>query len=166
MTERDSGRATFYAAERLVLRLFDRAGSGSVQLAGTTLTLPMEAKFGSIESVERYVGQVLAMDSVRATFGRATIAVSVRGRKGHRAAEYRREVGSGEIAIPSSGTGAWALRELVVLHEVAHHLEDTGGPAHGAAFVNDLITLVGLVLGPEAAFAYRVILTDAGAVRR
>ncbi|MFZ2241198.1 MAG: TIGR04338 family metallohydrolase, partial [Gordonia amarae] len=60
----------------------------------------------------------------------------------------------------------WALRELVVLHELAHHLDDSGGPAHGPGFVHTLITLVGLVLGPEAEFVYRVVFTDSGVLSR
>ncbi len=67
-----------------------------------------------------------------------------------------------EIAIPSAADGRWALRELVVLHELAHHLDGTTGPAHGRGFVLTLIELVGLVLGPEAAFVYRVVLSDSG----
>lgn len=169
MSERDTGRAAFYAAEKLVHNLFDRAGtSHTASIGGTTLTLPAEAKFASVASITRYVGDVLAMPSVRRTFERADVPVTVRARRGHRAAEYRTsgqpglaELG-GEIAIPDSAAGTWALRELVVLHELAHHLDASGGPAHGRGFVDTLITLVGLVLGPEAEFAYRVLLSDAG----
>ncbi|WP_419215932.1 TIGR04338 family metallohydrolase [Gordonia sp. CPCC 205333] len=236
MSEIDTGRSAFYAAEKLVLNLFDRAGASAATgnvtgasaatgnvtgasaatgnvtgasaatgnvtgasaatgnvtgasaatgnvtgasaatgnltatLAGTTVTLPPEAKFASVESISRYVDDVLAMRPVREAFARADVPLTVRPRNGFRAAEYRRvaddDAAGGEIAIPHRGAGSWALRELVVLHEVAHHLDDTGGAAHDAGFANTLIALVGLVLGPEAAFVYRVILHDAGAVRR
>lgn len=161
---RDVGRAAFYAAERLVHNLFDRAGAAHTAiLAGATVTLPAEARFASVDSVRRYVDDVLAMPSVRDAFARADVPVTVRARNGFRAAEYRRSTASGpEIAIPHRGEGTWALRELVVLHEVAHHLDDSDGPAHGAEFVQTLIAVVGLVLGPEAAFAFRVILADSG----
>lgn len=167
MTEpdvRDVGRAAFYAAERLVHNLFDRAGvAHTATLAGTTVTLPPEAKFASVDSVRNYVDDVLALPSVRERFVRAGVPVTVRARKGFRAAEYRRSTPVGpEIAIPYRGEGAWALRELVVLHEVAHHLDGSGGPAHGAEFAQTLIDVVGLVLGPEAAFAFRVIFADSG----
>ncbi len=161
MTARDTGRSRLYEAERLVHRMFDRAGSArTVQIAGTELTLPIEALFSSVESVRSYVERVLAMNSVRQRFPRASEPVTVRASGGHRAAEYRRDIG--EIAIPDSREGRWALRELVILHEMAHHLDDGTGSAHGRGFVVTLTDLVGAVLGPEAAFVYRVVLTDSG----
>lgn len=161
MTVRDSGRSRLYDAERLVHRMFERAGSArTVQIAETELTLPTEVLFSSVDSVRDYVGRVLAMESVRQRFPRADLPVSVRARRGHRAAEYRRY--SGEIAIPESRDGRWALRELVILHEVAHHLDDGTGAAHGRGFALTLTELVGAVLGPEAGFVYRVVLADSG----
>lgn len=171
------GRARFYAAERLVHHMFDRAGSSrTVQLAGTDLTLPVEARFASVDSVRDHVARVLDMPAVRTRFDRSRLPVLVRERRGHRSAHYEYEsgeyesgeYGSGEcgsggdpeIAIPSSADGRWALRELVVLHEIAHHLDDPTGPAHGRTFANTLIDLVELVLGPEAGFVYRVVLSD------
>lgn len=168
MSGRDSGRARVYGAERLVHGMFDRASSSRlVQLAGTSLTLPPEARFASVDSVREHVDRVLGMDSVTAYFGTTAVSVEVVARGGHRSAEYRRRPGGGhEIAIPDAREGRWALRELVVLHELAHHLDDSGGPAHGPGFVRTLITLVGLVLGPEAEFVYRVVFTDAGVLPR
>lgn len=158
---RDVGRAAMYDAERLLHRLFDHAGpSRAVQLAGTELTLPTEVLFSSAESVGAYAERVLTMPAVRARFPRAVEPVTVRSRRGHAAAEYR--PARAEIAIPDSREGRWALRELVVLHEIAHHLDDGPGPAHGRGFVLVLTELVGTVLGPEAGFVYRVIMADAG----
>ncbi len=170
VSPRDTGRAAFYDAERLVHRLFDNAPSSrTVQLAGAEITLPAEARFASIDAVQDYVRRVLDLPGVRERFPRAAEPVSVRKRRGRRQAHYARRVpvsGGGpveaEIAIPSDSEGRWALRELVVLHEVAHHLDDTEGPSHGRGFVLTLIELVGLVLGPEAAFVYRVVLADSG----
>ncbi|GAA3699430.1 TIGR04338 family metallohydrolase [Gordonia hankookensis] len=163
---RDSGRARLYEAERLVHHMFDRAASNrTVQIAGTELTLPVEAHFGSVASVRDYVDRVLAMPSVRARFRRAARPVRVRERRGHRSAEYLRSGDADpQIAIPSSADGRWALRELVVLHEIAHHLDDSSGPAHGREFAVGLTDLVGLVLGPEAGFVYRVVFGDSGVV--
>ena len=44
----------------------------------------------------------------------------------------------------------WALRELVVLHEVAHHLCDSD-PPHGPEFVATFCELAAAVMGPEVA---------------
>ena len=154
-------RSRFYAAERLVLNMFDRAGpTRTVQIAGAELTLPVEARFGSIDSVRDHVREVLAMPAVQERFPRAAVQVSVRARRGSRQAHYQPE--SAMIAIPESREGRWAMRELVALHEIAHHLDDSGGPAHGPGFADTLIDLVGIVLGPEAAFVYRVVFADSG----
>lgn len=159
---RDGNRSKFYETEQLIFRLMERPGGGAhtVELAGTTITVPAEAKFGSVESVQRYVDRVLGTDSVAQAFDRAAVPVSVRDRKSSRAAHYT--AATAEIAVPAASGNRWAMRELVILHEVAHHLAPSGGPAHGPQFVQTLITLVGLVLGPETALVYRVLLSDAG----
>lgn len=159
---RDSARSRFYETERLIWAMAARPGGGThtVQVAGTSITLPAEAKFSSVESVRRYVDEVLALETVRGRFARARVPVTVRKRKGARQAHYSPI--DAEIAIPDGSGNRWALRELVVLHEVAHHLDDTGGAVHGPGFAQTLIDLVGLVLGPEYALVYRVLLGDAG----
>lgn len=63
MTARDTQRGRVYAAEQFVRTMFDRAAqhsSRAIDFFGTQLTLPPEAKFGSVESVQRYVDDVLA----------------------------------------------------------------------------------------------------------
>lgn len=158
---RDHARARVYDAERMVHRMLHRAdGAHTVQIAGTELTLPPEAKFGSVQQVGDYVDRVLALPSVTERFGRAPLPVHIRVRKGQRAAHYER-VGA-VMAVPDGMAGRWALREAVVLHELAHHLDDLGDPAHGPRFVGTLIDLVGLVLGPETALVYRVVFGDSG----
>ncbi|MFT4043334.1 MAG: TIGR04338 family metallohydrolase [Gordonia sp. (in: high G+C Gram-positive bacteria)] len=163
---RDIGRARFYAAERMIMNMFDRVGSSrTVEIAGTQLTLPIEAIFGSVDSVRDHIERVLAMPAVRQRFPGAAHPVSVRARKGYRSAEYRPAGVVGpvaEIAIPVSAEGRWALRELTVLHELSHHFDQSHGAPHGSAFIAILTELVGVVLGPEAAFVYRVILADSG----
>ena len=59
---RDAQRAKVYAAEQFVRTLFDRAaerGSRAVDFFGTQLTLPPEARFASVDAVQRYVDEVL-----------------------------------------------------------------------------------------------------------
>src|SRR6201999_658475 len=65
---RDSQRSKVYAAEEFVRTLFDRAaehGSTSVGFFGTQLTLPPEARFGSLAAVQRYIDDVLALPALR-----------------------------------------------------------------------------------------------------
>lgn len=152
MTARDSQRSKVYGAEEFARTLFDRAaehGSGVIDFFGTSLTLPPEARFGSVADVQRYVDQVLAMPSVQAS------ALTVRPRRGAKAAHYENRDGTGVIAVPEQTT-RWALRELVVLHEVAHHLSPVD-PAHGPQFAATFVELAGTVMGPEAGHVLRVL---------
>lgn len=164
---RDSNRSAFYEAERMIFALTDRPGgrAHTVELAGTTLTLPAEAKFASVESVQRYVDRVLGLEGVAGRFERARMPLRVRDRRSAKAAHYSAE--RAEIALPATDENRWAMRELVVLHEVAHHLDTATrqqppGAVHGPGFVHTLIDLIGEVVGPEAALVYRVMLGDAG----
>ncbi|MCV7072609.1 TIGR04338 family metallohydrolase, partial [Mycobacterium rufum] len=81
---------------------------------------------------------------------------------GATAAHYERAGDAATIAVPQ-GREAWALRELVVLHEVAHHLCDTE-PAHGPEFVATLRELAAAVMGPEVAHVLRVVCANEGVI--
>lgn len=161
MSTRDDQRARVYAAERFVRTLFDRAGehaSRAIDFFGTQLTLPPEARFGSVEAVAAYIDKVLAMPAVQERWQPAALAV--RPRRGQSAAHYENHTGTAVVAVPD-GTGRWALRELVVLHEVAHHL-CRAQPAHGGAFVSAFCELAEIVMGPEAGHVLRVVYAKEG----
>jgi putative metallohydrolase (TIGR04338 family) len=161
-TLRDFQRSRVYDAEHLVHRIFDRSAEFPVvDVAGSRLTLPAERRFGSIDAVQRYVDNVLALVWVGATWGRAAAPVFVRERSGGGQAHYQR-IGS-IMAVPGYRAGsAWALRELVILHELSHHLVDDIEIAHGGPFVDRLLTLVDGIVGPEAALLLRVTMLDVG----
>lgn len=160
---RDSQRAKVYAAEEFVRTLFDRAaehGSPSVEFFGTQLTLPPEGRFGSVAAVQRYVDDVLALPAVRDRWAKVA-PLRVRARQAATAAHYENRDGAGVIAVPDRDTADWALRELVVLHEVAHHL-CPAGPPHGPQFVATICELTGLVMGPEVGHVLRVVYAKEG----
>jgi putative metallohydrolase (TIGR04338 family) len=169
---RDTQRSKVYAAEEFVRTLFDRAsehGNRTIEFFGTNLTLPPEARFGSVESVRRYVDDVLALGSVRERWPDVA-ALSVRPRRGLTAAHYERHGDEASIAVPERRTTsepdrrrheAWALRELVVLHEIAHHLCDAA-PPHGPEFVATFCALAEAVMGPEVAHVLRVVYAKEG----
>lgn len=156
---RDSQRERVYQAEFRLRGLYDTAeliGSRVVELDGVTLTLPPEAKFASIDSLQRYVDAVTGMVG----------EVRVRDRRTAHHAHY--EAHSRTIAIPDRRVG-WAMREIVVLHELAHHYtrtEHEGVAAHGPEFVNTFADLLGRVMGPETALAYRLLCSHSGAKER
>ncbi len=172
MTARDTQRSRVYAAEEFVRTLFDRAaehGHRTIEFFGTNLTLPPEARFASVESVQRYVDEVLTLGSVRARWPEAS-ALSVRPRRGVTAAHYERVGDEAAIAVPERRTTsepdrrrheAWALRELVVLHEIAHHLCEAT-PPHGHEFVTTFCELAEAVMGPEVAHVLRVVYAKEG----
>jgi putative metallohydrolase (TIGR04338 family) len=162
VSSRDTQRSRVYAAEEFVRTLFDRAGehgTRTVEFFGTNLTLPPEARFSSVESVQRYVDDVLGLASVRARWPDAT-PLTTRPRRGLTAAHYERDDDGAVIAVPERRS-SWALRELVVLHEVAHHLCQTD-PPHGPHFVATFCELAGAVMGPEVAHVLRVVYAKEG----
>lgn len=154
---RDSQKGRVYHAEDVLRTIMDRAvDNPSFSIEGISLTLPPEAKFSSVEDVQRYVNRVTTMPAVLALFGRAKIAV--RSRKGQRIAHYSAHPPT--IAVPENGS-RWALREIVVIHELAHHYSRSL-PSHGPEFVDTFITLLGLVMGPEMALLARIIFSQNG----
>jgi putative metallohydrolase (TIGR04338 family) len=160
---RDSQRAKVYAAEEFVRTMVDRAGERRtpvVEFFGTQLTLPPEARFSSIDSVQRYLDDVLGMVAVRQRWPAAR-RLTARTRRGAAAAHYENRDGDGVVAVPDPGAGAWALRELVILHEMAHHLcgADAG---HGPQFVATVCDLAALVMGPELGHVLRVVYANEG----
>lgn len=166
---RDRQRAAVYAAEEQVGRILGRAAEFPVaEVAGSRIAVPAERRFGDLASVQRYVDRVLGLNWVRARWPDAAARpVRVRVRRGVTKAHYEPS-GTGDadgatalIALPLAGDG-WALRELVVLHELTHHL---GGAdlTHGAAFTGRMLDLVDGIIGPEAALLLRVALSDQGA---
>ena len=160
---RDAQRSKVYAAEEFVRTLFDRAaehGSPVVEFFGTQLTLPPEGRFGSVASVQRYVDDVLALPAVRQQWP-GVAPLRVRVRRAATAAHYENHGGAGVIAVPDRDRAGWAMRELVVLHEVAHHL-CRAQPAHGPEFVATICTLAGLVMGPELGHVLRVVYAKEG----
>ncbi|EKF25819.1 hypothetical protein C731_0159 [Mycolicibacterium hassiacum DSM 44199] len=162
MSPRDSQRSKVYAAEQFVRTMFDRAAEHHnrvVDFFGTSLTLPPEAKFGSREDVQRYVDDVLALPGVRARWPDAG-PLNVRGRRGERAAHYELTDAGAVIAVPDA-SARWALRELVVLHEIAHHLCDAE-PPHGPEFVATFCELAATVMGPEVGHVLRVVYAKEG----
>jgi putative metallohydrolase (TIGR04338 family) len=143
--------------------LFDRAaehGAPAVEFFGTQLTLPPEGRFGSVAAVQRYVDDVLTLPAVRDRWPRLS-PLTVRARRAATAAHYENRYGTGIIAVPDRDTADWALRELVVLHEVAHHLCQAG-PPHGPEFVATICTLTELVMGPEVGHVLRVVYAKEG----
>jgi putative metallohydrolase (TIGR04338 family) len=152
-SSRDGQRSRVYAGEDAWALRLDaaRRGAGQAQIAGSSVLLPAEKHFGTLAAAQAYCDAHLA----------GVPPVLVRARKGPRKAHWE---APGMIALPILGHGTpWALRESVLLHEMAHHvafhLDDTAD--HGPRYVRRMLQLVEQVLGPEAALALRVDYAEA-----
>lgn len=145
-----------YSAEYALRDMFDRVAASEepflVTVAGSSVLLPLERKFGTIDSIQAYV------DLVCHQVGEGDTAPRVRARQSVRRAHYDRA--KREIAIPTNETQAagksgWAMREIVVLHELAHHFDrrephhkESNG--HGPTFVGTFLSLIRAFMGYEA----------------
>lgn len=136
-TVKDADKSEVYAAERSVRNLLDNPGT-AIKLHGSTIMIPEERRFARIEDIQVYVDAVLK--HIGKPYG-----IKVRTRKGDKFAHY--EPWTNTIAVPDN---AWARREVVVLHEVAHAL--SSGDGHGPKFRAAFVELMGATLGPEASF--------------
>ncbi len=161
--QRDAQRGRVYAAEGQLARMIDvRVDYPTIQLFGSEVVVPDDRKFGDLDSVQRYVDAVLGLNWVQARWPEAAARpVSVRARRGAQKAHY--EPGTATIALPPFELGGrWGLRELVVLHELAHHVTMGSGAVHGPEFVSALLVLVDELVGPEAEFLLRTTYLENG----
>jgi putative metallohydrolase (TIGR04338 family) len=116
---------------------------------GSTVNVPDQRRFGDYQHVRKYVNYVLAHPHIRHVYPtRSLKPVKVRVRKGPNKAHYERSTST--IALPDNRFG---MSEVTVLHELAHHLSDTGG--HDALFIKALDTLIETMMAPEAILLYR-----------
>ena len=154
---RDAQRARVYRAEDAWAARLDAARRGAplATVGGSAVLLPAERRLGSIEQARGYCARVLALPAVAAVAG-PLAPPELRPRRGLRSAHWQLP---GVIALPVPRHGEpWALRETVVLHELAHHLGELTGrcAAHCAPFPALVLLLVEEVLGPEAGLTLRV----------
>jgi putative metallohydrolase (TIGR04338 family) len=145
---RDSQRARTYAAEDAWALRLDAARRGAPRavIAGSSVLLPSELVFGTLEAAQAYADSAL----------HEVPAVRLRTRKGQTKAHWE---APGVIALPVPEHGEpWAMRESVLLHELAHHVafHRHGVADHGPTYRACMLDLVEQRLGPEAGLALRV----------
>ena len=154
---RDAQRARVYRAEDAWAAQLDaaRLGAQLARVGGSAVLLPAERRLGSLAAAADYAARVVALPDVLAAFGQIP-PPAMRQRRGLRTAHWERP---GTVALPVPVHGEpWALRETVLLHELAHHLAETTGRARGhrAPFPAVVVLLARAVLGEEAGLALRV----------
>jgi putative metallohydrolase (TIGR04338 family) len=154
---RDAQRSRVYRAEDAWAARLDAARRGAplATVGRSALLLPSELRFGAMTEVATYAAHVLSLPAVVAVAGRVP-APELRPRRGQRAAHWDPP---GVVALPLPRHGEpWALRESVLLHELAHHVGESTGltVGHRAPFPALVVLLAQAALGEEAAFALRV----------
>jgi putative metallohydrolase (TIGR04338 family) len=154
MSNRDFQQSKVYSAEHQLQWLYDNVG-GNINLHGVPLQLEPERKFEDLAAVQRYVDLVTLNPNVIGAFGKVG-HVHVRERRGDTAAHYRLNT----IAINTKATkmasgSGWALRETVVLHELAHHYSKSHG--HGPDFARTFVTLLSHTMGPQVSTALAIL---------
>lgn len=168
---RDFQRGNVYEAEKRLRRVLDRQHEFPVaEVAGSRIVLPRELKFGDLASAQRYVDSVLARswpDYPRMQGVRVPVVVKPPNTD-QTSADYT----GGQIRIPvqavNPATGTrWAMRELLVLHELAHHavaVHTVPGTvaSHGPEFVRAFRELCVGMMGPELALLFDVIFREGG----
>ena len=149
--------ATVYGAEDQLAAWLDQAARAPGEPLRITVGAGVrefepetEPRFTDPAHVQQYVDRVLGhLTAIEASYpdreglDLARVPLRVRSRRGARQAHYERSgpPEQGMIAIPPREVGgAWSLRALVVLHEVAHHL--CGGGGHGADFRTTFLRLL------------------------
>ncbi len=152
MTSTDSLRPAVYRAEDQWSATMDRGGR--VDFFGSMIMVPAQLRFGNLEDVQSYVDAVCRVHDLP--------AVRVRHRQGATRAHYEVKEHIRVIAVPTNH--AWAMRESVVLHEVAHHGCHTRHDTmrHDAQFATTMLELVREQLGYEAELLLRTGYQAAG----
>lgn len=150
----DARRSAVYAAEDQLSSLLDRGGC--LDFHGSLLELPRQRRLTDLAEVRDYLAALR-----RQPWGAGhTPAPRVRARKGNSRAHWE---APSTIALPPAS--AWALRELVILHEYAHHIawHDHGRADHGPEFQDTLTELVANEIDPGAALVLRAAYHGSGA---
>lgn len=122
-----------------------------VRLHGTRVTLPPELRFGSIEAVQTYC------DKVCLECGEPPVNVvgPAPGKKNVSKAYYTSYKQQIYIPLAQFARNEWAAREVVVLHELAHHVARGVAEAHGPEFCAVYLDLLERHMSPEVAWVLR-----------
>ena len=133
--------------------------TGAVEFFGANLTLPPEARFASVDSVQRYVDDVLAHPAVRRRWPAAE-PLTVRARRGTprptTSTTGRSPPSRSRTATPRGRCGNWwcCTRSPTTCADA--------DPPHGPEFVATFCELAEAVMGPEVGHVLRVVYAKEG----
>lgn len=155
----------FYEIEEYILttlEMCNRMGITSRTAFGSTWPMPKEVKFESLNEVQVYVDVLRTRGWAKEAWPRHTKRIMVHANKtgdedqGVYAGRAYHQ--NGNIYIPEHGSGrSRFMRELFVLHELAHYFGSTQG--HGEVFVATLMKLIESQMDPMFAMFYRICIS-------
>lgn len=138
-----------YRAENHIMNVLDQASkmdNWQYTAFRSTFTLPRELKFGNLQNVQDYVDNLLDKPEIILMKPDPVRVIVIESRYEGIASMY-----SNKMALPDSPD---FLRQLRVLHELAHYL--SGSTAHASKFREAYIRLVDHEMGPELALILRM----------
>ena len=166
-TEHDK-RSIVHSAELELRKILDLAFMSETEVIyeayGSMFTIPLERKFADVESMQRYVDQLLALDWVKEKWPeRSATPIVVKAKRGGNRLQASQEMkrGVSQILIPphlDGGRNSWAMRETALLHEIAHHFSKNG---HGEDFVATLIDFLSRLIGPYVGLLFQIEVSKA-----
>lgn len=146
----------YYDAEFEIRFMLEHAYEArTVHAYGSTVVLPDERKFGRVENVNEYLWKVAELLDL----GEPPLAVYKQGRKDAHYNALQRTI---HLPPHLGSHHSWAMREIVVLHEYAHHLSREERESHGPIFCGAFVFLVEHCIGPEVAFLLRCAFAERG----
>lgn len=124
--------------------------SGTVEMFGSSWTVPRERYFPDIPAIQRYVDEIRSRRWIWTEWPEANMTpVRVIARRGDVEVATMR---NGVLSIPDEWD--WR-RELIVLHELAHHY---GNGGHTKIFREALVSLVSHEMSDQLGFILRIAL--------
>ncbi len=151
----DTDRQRVYSVEDSWAHALDRGGS--LDFFGSSFSLARQRILGDLSALQRTASDWLASAECRTWYPECG-ELHVRARKGQAKAHYE---STGVIAIPVQS--AWACRESVLAHEVAHHLSWGSKLApHDWHFRLAMTRVAEIAFGPEASLLLRAGYDGAG----
>lgn len=170
-----SGQAQrVYAVESAIHDLLNQASDTGIRdhrVFGTDYVLPQERRFGSLESVHSYVDQLTGLRSFYAEFGSiATPQVKPSSKNAQGEWNHPSATGDTIYMAPHGGGISTHLREMRVLHELAHSIdvqvsqrEGTKSHGHSAEWVDIFLRLIVVAMDDEMfATMFKYMLMDNG----
>lgn len=149
---KDYQKTKLYRAEQDVRAALDFAnsnGASTIEVFGSTLVMPNELKFGSLDAIKLYIKRLEKHEAITDYWFPPVVLVEHSRKQTKRATTINGRI----IVMPNFDKASWAWREIVLLHEYAHVL--TYGDQHGPRFAGVFLYLVETFIGMEAALLLR-----------